>query len=101
MPKSSRADVRAHMMGVLRCVRDEGGPGGLCLSRKALARAAGSTDARLRLAEARLKESGCLRVESRFGPNGGQVENRYEVTDRGLAVLELYDRLVEEGALRR
>lgn len=89
------------MMGVLRYVRDEGGGEGLCVSRAGLVRAIGSTDSRLRLAEARLKGNGCLNVETRFGLDGGQIENRYEVTDRGLAVLELYDRLVEEGALRR
>ena len=90
MPRSSRADVEEHMISVLRYIGSEGCGGGVCVSQVRLAQELGSTISRVRLAVARLSAIGCVKVDERYLPNGGQLENRYLVTEKGMKVLELH-----------
>lgn len=89
------------MIGVLRYVGREGEGGGVCVSQVKLARELGSTVSRVRLAVAKLSAIGCIEVGERYLPNGGQLENRYRATEKGMRVLETYDRRAGDRMTKR
>lgn len=101
MPRSSRADVEEHMIGVLRYVGREGSGEGVCVSQVRMASELGSTVSRVRLAVAKLSAIGCIEVDKRYLPNGGQLENRYLATEKGMKILETYDRRAGDRMMKR
>ena len=85
-------DVRkARLLGLLRSRGAEARPTPLSLS--ALSDALGTTECRTRCSLRALKAEGMIAVRARYLPNGGQRENAYRITPKGLHWLAL----VEEG----
>lgn len=56
------------------------------------------SDATVRNVTRALTKKGLINVQTRFLPNGGQLENEYEITQEGMRILECDDELSKNAS---
>lgn len=94
MARTAARDLDERKAHVLAHLRDEGAENrSVALSLSSLSGALGITESRMRCSLGALKAEGMVAVRARYLPNGGQRENAYRITAKGLHWLAL----VEEG----
>lgn len=87
LPASLGVHVNETQLKMLQKIASAGGGEPVQLSVAELGRAGGIKAAPASISLRALKGQGLLEVRSRFLPNGGQLENEYELTELGKQVL--------------
>lgn len=89
MSRTSRAELQRRSTLLLRYIagRVDRRVGYACVPYSEMARALNVSENRVRLSLRKLEEEGMVAKRSRHLPNGGQLENAYTITERGVLAL--------------